>query len=136
MKNNIDFKLLILEQFKNKSEAHALRFKVNTILKAIENLMIESEGGLYLEKLGYFCIIKTKDKIFNDKTCAFEHKYIPYVFTEFFTGKMRYYTYSDFKKYFVRKIPEKDYKTCFKDIKNYYLKNDLRRANSRDRERF
>lgn len=62
----------------------------NAILKAIQELMIESEGGVYVKHLGYFAFFmspykKRKDKYRNYKTTN-KYPYYPVFFTD--TGKI------------------------------------------------
>lgn len=64
---------------------------VGRILVSIRNLLIESEGGVYVENLGYFAVFKTyrkTDKSRKDGTIDSlikNYRYYPYFFGE--TGK-------------------------------------------------
>lgn len=63
---------------------------IEGIFRIIEQMMIESEGGIYIEGLGYFCFLKSKNKFKlrgNIKVNKYikkreKHKYYPYLFLE------------------------------------------------------
>lgn len=104
---------------------------VNGLTMLLAKMMEESEGGVYIQGLGYFCCVKLKNKVRLNKSKSLLlrlqkcDRYIPYFFPD---KEMAGWTMSDSSCYLLRKkinATDIDYKLYFDTCLSYRIAEDF-----------
>src|SRR5690606_23898593 len=112
----------------NKDKKKIEQKKVKIFFQALKEILLEKEGGVYLDFFGYFCILESPKRVYNRHSETFEYPRIPHLFTELSRVRrikrwsMADTFFSDVKDNIYNGV---EYKHYFKLIKENYVKPEI-----------
>jgi len=112
----------------NKDKKKTEQKKVKIFFKALKEILLEKEGGVYLDFFGYFCILQSPKRVYNRNKEMLEYPRIPHLFTELSrVRRIKRWSMSDaFKSDITDSVYNGvNYKEYFKLIKENYVKPEI-----------
>lgn len=122
----INYQRLIFNDNQDKKKIQQKKVKI--FFKALKEILLEKEGGVYLDFFGYFCILQSPKRVYNRNSEMFEYPKIPHLFTELsYIKRIKRWSMSDA---FTSDITDNiyngtEYKQYYKLIKENYVKPEI-----------